>query len=134
MGFVIGQVRTVRRKVEFTLPHDDGKPKKLADIVATFRVISTDTLKARIDEQKQQVSSVAASLRDGHSITDTADLDEKYLREDLVKLEGVMDADGNELEFSPEVVDAVLNDLSARAALLKAHREAITPEAIKRKN
>lgn len=129
MAFVIGDIQSVRRKVEFALPADHGKQPKKADFMATFKVVDAETSKARLEEMQTtsaQYYKELQKLRDDpdHEIeVDPADLDEKYIREDLENLEGIFDKNKQELPFSEDVLAQVLNNIPARKALIRVWAE-----------
>lgn len=125
MGFVIGEIPEVRRVVKFELPADEGKPAKRADFVAVLKVRDVETMRSRrkaLENFRTQYDrEMAKARRDPEydpNIPET-DFDEEFLREDLVSLEGIMDSEGNELEYSETLLSDVLLNRYARAALIK---------------
>lgn len=141
MAFVIGEVKSTRKKIKFDLPTDDGKPVKKADFVVELKVHSAEVVKERRKQLNDYLAAagreVAKARKDPDHEADIPDVtfDEDYLREDVLDLAGILDADGNEISFSSELLEAVLNDRRARKALIDAWSELNLDEgAAKRKN
>jgi len=140
MPFVIGKIQSVERKVQFELPRQEGKPVKKADFIVELKVHDHDTVKSRRDRAQQYLRQVAAEMdkarKDAQyemNIPQT-DLDDEYLHEDVINLKGIKDAEGNDIEFSSEVLDQVLQDRSARQALIEVWVELNSDNQVKRKN
>ena len=150
MAFILGQTKSVRRKVAFTQRGDDGKTALKADFIATFKLVDVDTLKERAEAQQASLvgmmetlskvrQSKVAAEPDEETIEQAdkikpVELEEQYLREDLENIEGVRDEAGNDLAFSDDLISGLLNDVDARAALFRVHREVSSPIERKRGN
>jgi len=142
MAFVVGKIESVKRRVVFELPADSGKKPEKADFVAEFCYHDADKIKDRQKSMQDLIErvhrEVALSRKDPEYEPDIpeADFKEEYIREDLLNLDGCMDEDGNELEFGPDLVDAVLRDRSSRMALIDTWDELNSgrSDAKKRKN
>ncbi|ALO46571.1 hypothetical protein [Pseudohongiella spirulinae] len=140
MAFVIGEIKTVERKVEFDLPSSVGKPKRKADFVVELTVRDDATVKARrkaVQEYLAKLNREMELARGDRNYTPTIDdqnFDDEYLREDVVNIKGVRDESGNDLEFSAQLLDAILLDRPARSALLDVWAELNSDKALKRKN
>ena len=140
MGFVIGQIRSVKRHIKFDLPTDDGKKALKADLVVEFKVHTRDVLKTRQKEVQQYVRDINAQLKKARENADyelqipDKDLDSSYLMDDIINIEGVKDISGADLPFSDSILDAVLADQGAYQAILNAWVELNTIDGAKRKN
>lgn len=140
MGFVVGQVHTVKRHIKFDLPSDDGKKPKKADLIVEFKVRDRETIKARQKEVQQYVRLInteikKAQVNPDHEINvPDEDLDEGYLLEDIVGMEGLLDLEGNELEYSEELASQVLLDRNAWRAVVASWVELNSIDGAKRKN
>lgn len=141
MAFVIGKIETVKRRVQFDLPADEGKRSEKADFMVTLKVRDAETIRQRNKEisdftlqVQREVSRLTKDPTHEMDIPEGS-FDEKYLHEDVMNLEGIRDGEGEDLPFSGELLDDVLQDRNARAALLKVWREVNLDEtAAKRKN
>ena len=140
MGFIIGEITTVKRKVQFTLLGDDGVTKKKADMIVTFRVRNTDESKARAkllskytEETQRQFTLLN---KDPMHVLDLpeADFDADFLREDIVNIEGLLNPDNSEIEFNEEILDLMLLERVAKVALVKAWSDLNLGTGIKIKN
>lgn len=126
--FVIGEIREIRRKVQFDRTSSDGKKDK-ADFVVTLRVQPASVAKARKTEIQEFWSSFTAEMaraqKDPEYRPDFGhkDLVHNYLHEDVLGLDGIKDAAGVDVEYSSTVLDAVLEDRDASAALVKLWNE-----------
>lgn len=126
MGFVIGEIKSVKRKVEFQLLGDDGKPKKKADMIVTLRVRTTDESRERgkmlIDFAAETTRQQRLYAKDPlHEIElPETDFDADFLREDIENIEGLLNSDGSDIEFSADVLELVLLDRLAKEALVEA--------------
>jgi hypothetical protein len=140
MGFVIGEIRTVKRHIKFELPSDDGKKPAKADLVVEFKVRTRDVLKARQKEVQKFVRNINVEIKKARENPDyeiempDVELDESYLREDIVNIEGCLDSEGNELPFNQDLLSAVLADRSAADAITAAWVELNSLNGAKRKN
>jgi len=140
MSFVIGKIQSVERKVQFELPRQEGKPVKKADFIVELKVHDHDTVKSRRDRAQQYLRQVSAEMdkarKDAQYVMDIpqTDLDDEYLHEDVLNIKGIKDAEGNDIEFSSEVLDQVLQDRAARQALLDVWVELNSDNQVKRKN
>lgn len=124
MGFVIGEIKSVKRKVEFDLLADDGKRVPKADMVVTFRVRTTEESKKRA----KLLSDFTAETQRQFALLDNdplhvlklpdADFDANFLREDIENIEGLLNPDKTEIEFSADVLEQVLLDRLATTALI----------------
>lgn len=140
MPFVIGQIETVERKVEFELPRNAGKPVKKADFVVELKVHDEPTVKARRKEIREYMAEVGREMekartdRNYEMNIEDHNYDDDYVREDVVNIKGIKDAEGKDLEFTPELLEAVMKDRTARQALLDVWIELNGDKALKRKN
>lgn len=143
MGFVIGEIKTVKRRIEFELPTSVGQPAKKADFLAEFVVHDHDTVRERqkyIQEHLTKLSRDLAKAQQDPTYLDVAadldiDFDAQYLREDLVGLEGIRYAGSkDEVPFSSDLVEHVLADRAARSALIGEWLELNRLGTVKRKN
>lgn len=126
MGFVIGAITTVKRKVKFDLLSDDGKPPQKADMIVTFRVRNTAESKERgkllLDYTNEVTRQTVLHNKDPlHEIDfPDADFDADFLREDIIDIEGLLNPDKSEIEFTPDILETILLDRAAKAALVFA--------------
>lgn len=129
MSFVIGAVESVRRKVSFEEFGDDGKKAVKCDFVVVLKVHDADTVKSR---QKEMTDFWNHSRKEMQRLEKDPEYqpdlpeesyDDRYLREDIITLEGVLDADRKEIPFSDELLESVLKHRRARAALMKVWAE-----------
>ena len=141
MAYIIGEIESVKRKVEFKQLADDGKPAKKADMVVTFKVRNAEENRERILSLQKftaERSRQLALLRSNpaHELNlEEVDFDADFLREDITNIAGIMDTDGNDIEFSKEVLESVLQDRQAKKALIETWSELnLDGDGGKRKN
>ena len=141
MAYIIGEIESVKRKVEFKLLADDGKPVKKADMIVTFKVRTAEENRERmlsLQKFTAERSRQLALLRTNpaHELNlEEVDFDADFLREDITDIAGIMDTDGNAIEFSKDVLEAVLQDRQAKKALIETWSELnLDGDGGKRKN
>ena len=141
MAYIIGEIESVKRKVEFKLLADDGKPVKKADMIVTFKVRTAEENRERmlsLQKFTAERSRQLALLRTNpaHELNlEEVDFDADFLREDITDIAGIMDTDGNDIEFSKEVLESVLQDRQAKKALIETWSELnLDGDGGKRKN
>lgn len=140
MGFIVGEITSVKRKVQFTLLGDDGGQKKKADMLVTFRVRNADESKARAKLLSKYTEDTQRQFtllnKDPIHVLDLpeADFDADFLREDIENIEGLLNPDKSEIEFTEEILDLVLLDRVAKAALVKAWSDLNLGTGLKIKN
>lgn len=103
--FKLSSNTTFKRQVTVVTPTDTGDTK--GTFTAQFRRLP----QSRVDE-------VLTNAVEG-------DTDRGLLDEILVSVEGIADAEGNELPSSEETLKAVMDDACARVALVASYFDAI---------
>jgi len=140
MGFIVGEITSVKRKVEFALLNDFGVPQRKADMLVTFRVRNTEESKVRAEMLKEYTAKTQREFtlleKDPKHELDLpeGDFDSEFLREDIENIEGLLNPDKSEIEFSPDILEQVLLDRIAKAALIQAWSELNLATGLKRKN
>lgn len=129
MTFVIGALETVKKKVEFRLPANEGKRPEKQSILVTFKVRTTEETKERQDSMSQYVEELtrhyAMLEKDPTSDSEQPEggFDERMLEEDITNIEGVRTPDGEELSFDDDLLGKCLNVRQCKSALIKKWNE-----------
>lgn len=139
MSFVIGKVQTVKRKVSFEDFSDDSKKVK-ADFIVELRVQDSETT----NQRRKDINKFLADLNRESKKAEKNDeyqpeypetsFDDIFLDEDVVGIEGLKDASGNDVEFSSEALESVKQHRRAKSALMKVWNELNFEDGAKRKN
>tara|TARA_R100000951_G_scaffold115493_1_gene123750 strand:+ start:277 stop:702 length:426 start_codon:yes stop_codon:yes gene_type:complete len=113
---------TTRQKVEFELPRDSDADVKKAQIFVTFKV-NPRKIKRERDQAIAALARQAKNYIEGKEeeleVT-TTDSENQYLTEDITNIEGVAGPgdDDDELEFTPELLEEILEADYVRDALM----------------
>lgn len=107
MPFTLAPIESLKVRIKFTIPADTGKKQKRADLLVTYR-------KRPVSEQKEFLEDMASRIEK----EDTRE-DGDVLEEDILDIEGIKDTDGNDLEYSPAVLEELLEMDYVRTALIE---------------
>ena len=106
MSFTLAKIKTLTDTVEIETPLDFGKSTK-GDIDVTFKVLEAEEFveltSGDADEDMPSRDQVADALHDN-----------------IVSIDGLKDENGNDVEFSRDVLDMMLCQTHIRVALYKA--------------
>lgn len=140
MAFVIGKIDSVRKKVTFEDFGDDGKKAVKSDFIAILKVQDAEvTAQRKKDiqdfwtESRRELKKLEKDENYEVELPEGA-FDEKFLTEDVIGLEGILDADKNEIEFSEDLLSQVLLNRRARAALMKVWNDLNFQDGVKKGN
>ncbi len=100
MTFKFVPVNTLKKVIKVEIPGDFGKATK-ADFEATFKRLPVSQARDLIKQIQEK----------------SADED-KVLRDSVVDIEGVTDGEGNEVEYSSELLSQLLEESYIRGPLL----------------
>lgn len=148
MGFIVGKVQSVWQTVNVSIPADDGgHAKRKADFAIKLKVADSDLTahrKAELVEVLAQFKNEQFKAQADHQYTPELTADEfeafnsgeKYLLEDIEDVKGILDAEGNGIPFSEDVLQQLLNDRRARQAMFDVWKALNfdEPERVKQKN
>ncbi len=140
MAFVIGAISSVRRKVSFEEFSDEGKRAEKVDFIVTLKVHDAGKIRERQEElaefwrKSQKQLEKLRKDPDAEVELQQESFDERYLKEDVLDIDGVMDAERNPIPFAEGVLDAVLQHRRARAALMKVWNELNLNDGAKKGN
>ena len=100
MALQFKQINTIKKTIEVQVPGDHGKTTK-ADFEATFRRLGLTDAKALIKQSQDGLIS-----------------DEEILRQNVVGFKGIKDTDGQEVEFSQDFLNQLIDEAYIRAPLI----------------
>ena len=115
--FKIKAVTSIKEKIIIQEPKDLGRSKQ-ADIVVEFK-------KLPVSETKQLLEDSAGGAMN----------DDQVLLANIINIDGLIDEDGNKIEYSADVLPELLEMEYVRRPLIKKFMEVIVGrEALKAKN
>lgn len=128
MQFVIGKKKEIKTTVEWYEPADEGEKKEKVSIAVWFRIQPKSVKKKRDKATAKQLKEISNMLQGRFKDAQDAnqeneqdafdsDLQLDYLLEDITNLEGPVDDKGETVPFDKELLEAVLDDDCARAAI-----------------
>lgn len=100
MALQFKPITTIKKIIELKVPGDHGKTTK-ADFEATFRRLGLAEAKDLIKKSQEGLIS-----------------DEDILRQNVVDFKGIKDADGQDVEFSLDVLNQLIDESYIRAPLI----------------
>lgn len=127
MGYVIGKRKTVKRRVEFEVATDDGAPPERADFVVELRLRDRKYWRERVAKASAEIERLQSDMRQpGAEYSDVIEralemqdfvMQFQFIREDVVGIEGILDAKGKAVKYTPALLERVLADHDASEAL-----------------
>lgn len=100
MAFTFKPVNTIKKNVSIEVPGDFGKTSK-ADFDVEYKRLPVSDARSLIEDIKNK----------------TAD-EEAVLRDCVVNIQGIKDVDGNDIEFSSELLTKLIEEIYIRGPIL----------------
>jgi hypothetical protein len=117
MSFIIKQVTSIKEKIIIEVPTDLGRTKR-SEIIVEYK-------KLPVSETKKLLEDSAAGDAN----------DDDVLRENIINIEGLLDADKSKVDYDNSILDQLLEMEYVRRPLIKKFMEVIVGrEALKAKN
>jgi len=104
MSFKMAPIDRLTVDCEIDVPVNAGEKKRTQRIRVTFKKHPRSVIKKRSQEWDD----------------DNAPTDDKILEDDIIDIEGLMDADGNPIEYSKKLLKQLLEMDYVHAALMKS--------------
>lgn len=113
---------TIRRRIEIPLPFNHGEKQEIAEVFVTWK-IQPKSIKRQRDEEMSRLARQAKEYISGTADDleiSLKDKEHEVIAQDMVNLEGIVDPEtGEDIPFSDDVLDMVLEKDYARIALLE---------------
>ena len=145
MSFILAARKEVKTIIKWNLQVDEDKKPEMAEIQVWFKIQPKSVKKQRDLTTAARLKELSNMLQ-GRYLDPPADpegeehdlaaLDNdkqlEYLLEDITRIEGVVDEEGQPAEFCTNLLDQVLDDSAARQAIELKWREIQDDSAWKR--
>jgi len=117
MSLVVKQIASIKEKVQILVPTDLGRSTK-SDIVVEFRKLPVSETKSVLEAAESKELN-----------------DEEVLHQNIINIEGLLDEDKKQIEFTPDILDTLLEMEYVRRPLVSKFMEVcVGREVLKRKN